>query len=85
MLRRGKPKTARQRAILPKTFDLRLDRIEIFQIDRANMVLQLRRLRRAIDAGAEEIEMVSAESVFSKSLSRNAAAAPGGWTGSRKT
>lgn len=30
----------------------------------------MRRLRRTIDEGAEEIEMVSAESVFSKPLSR---------------
>lgn len=63
-------KTALQNAIAPGLFDLLPHRIEIFQIDQANMLLDLHRLRRAIDAGAEEIEMVSAESVFSKSLSR---------------
>jgi hypothetical protein len=63
-------KTALQNAIAPGPFDPLPDRIQIFQIDQANMVLDLHSLRRAIDAGAEEIEMVSAESVFSKSLSR---------------
>jgi hypothetical protein len=63
-------KTTLQNAISPGPSDLLWDRIQIFQIDRANMLLHLRSLRRAIDAGAEEIEMVSAESVFAKSLSR---------------
>jgi hypothetical protein len=63
-------KTALQDAISPRTFDPVPDRIRIFQIDRANMMLHLQSLRRAIDRGAEEIEMVSAESVFGKSLSR---------------
>lgn len=68
-------RTIRQTAIPPKTFNPRLgqlerDTVEIFEIDRSAMVLQLRTLRNAIDEGAEEMEMVAAESVFRKSLSR---------------
>lgn len=70
MLRRGKPKTARQSANLPKTFDLRLDQNEIFEIDRANLVLQLRAVQRAIDESAEEMEMVALERVFVNSVSQ---------------
>lgn len=63
-------KTTLQNASAPGPFDLLWDRIQIFRIDQANMLLHLHSLRRAIDAGAEEIEMVSVESVFAKSLSR---------------
>jgi hypothetical protein len=57
------------RADLPEAFEPQLDQREIFEIDRSNMVLQLRSLRRAIEEGAEEMEMVAVERVFSKSLS----------------
>jgi hypothetical protein len=70
MLTPGKPKRARQRAVLPETFDLRLDQNEIFEIDRANMVLQLRSVQRAIDESAEEMEMVALERVFVNSVSQ---------------
>jgi hypothetical protein len=46
------------------------DDISIFEIDRSNLVLHLRTLRRAINEGAEEIDMVAIESVFAKSISR---------------
>jgi len=70
MLRPGKLKTARPRAVLPKTFDLRLNQNEIFEIDRANLVFQLRSVQRAIDESAEEMEMVALERVFVKSVSQ---------------
>ncbi len=41
-----------------------------FEIDRSSMAGQLRNLRRAIEESATEMEMVAAERVFSKSLSR---------------
>jgi hypothetical protein len=67
--------TVRQTPVPPKTLDPRLSQLEgdaaqIFEIDRSTVVVQLRSLRRAIDEGAEEMEMVAAENVFSKSLSR---------------
>ena len=46
------------------------DLVEFFELDRFNMVLQLRSLRRKIDEGAEEMEMVAAERVFRERLSR---------------
>jgi len=46
------------------------DDTEIFEIDRSNLVLQLRTLRRAIIEGADEIDMVAIERVFGKSVSR---------------
>ena len=46
------------------------DIARIFEFDRANMLLQLRSLRRDIEVGAEEMEMVAAERVFRKPLSR---------------
>jgi hypothetical protein len=46
------------------------DDAEIFEIDRSNLVLQLRTLRGTINEGAEEIDMVAIESVFVKSVSR---------------
>ena len=57
-----------------KTFNPRLDQlegdaVEIFEIDRSNLVLQLRSLRYAIDESALEMEMVANERVFGKSLS----------------
>ena len=51
------------------------DDTEIFEIDRSNLVLQLRTIRRAIKEGAEEIEMVAIERVFVKSVSRTLARA----------
>lgn len=60
----------RQRPVAATTVDASWDQNEIFEIDRSDVVLQLRSLRRAIDQGAEEMEMVSAERVFSKPLSR---------------
>jgi hypothetical protein len=59
------PKSANQLSSL-----LGGDAAEIFEIDRSNLVLQLRTLRRAINEGAEEIDMVAIESVFDKSVSR---------------
>jgi hypothetical protein len=53
-----------------RSFDPLWDPREIFEIDRSNVVLQLRTLRRAIDEGAQDMEMVAAERVFTKSLSR---------------
>jgi hypothetical protein len=46
------------------------DDAEVFQIDRCNIMLQLRSLKRAINEGAEEMEMVAIERVFDKPLSR---------------
>jgi deoxyribose-phosphate aldolase len=40
-----------------------------FEIDRSTVTLQLRNLRRAVDEGAMEMDMVAAERVFGKSLS----------------
>jgi hypothetical protein len=67
--------TVRQATVPPKTFDPRLsqsegDAAQIFEIDRSTVVFQLRSLRSAIDHGAEEMEMVAAEKVFVKSVSR---------------
>ena len=61
--------------ILERTANLLLnllegDDAEIFEIDRSNLVLQLRTLRGTINEGAEEIDMVAIESVFVKSVSR---------------
>jgi hypothetical protein len=63
-------RNGRRDTTLPKTFDPQLDQHEIFEIDRANVVIQLRTLQRAIDESAEEIEMVAIERVFGKPLSR---------------
>jgi len=60
----------RQGVILAKMFDPMPDQVQIFQIDRSTLVLQLRSLRRAMDQGAEEMEMVAAEEVFVSSVSR---------------
>ena len=46
------------------------DETEIFEIDRSNLVLQLRTIRRAINESAEEMEMVAIERVFVKSVSQ---------------
>ena len=59
------PKTANQLSSL-----LEGDDAGIFEIDRSNLVLQLRTLRRTINEGAEELDMVAIESVFVKSVSR---------------
>ncbi|MGA7872652.1 MAG: hypothetical protein WCA22_17325 [Candidatus Binatus sp.] len=55
---------------LSETFDPRLDQDGIFEIDRSNLVLQLRSVRQAIIEGAEEMEMVAIERVFVKSVSQ---------------
>ena len=55
---------------LPKSFDPQMDQHEIFEIDRSNLVLQLRTIRRAINESAEEMEMVAIERVFVKAVSR---------------
>jgi hypothetical protein len=65
----------RRPAISPKTANQLLsllegDDTEIFEIDRSNLALQLRTLRRIINEGAEEIDMVAIESVFVKAVSR---------------
>ena len=44
--------------------------LEYFEIDRSTVLEQLQYLRRTIDEGAREMEMVAAEGVFDKSLSR---------------
>ena len=67
--------TVRQTGVPRKTIDPRLsqlkgDAVQIFEIDRSTVVFQLRSLRRAIDEGAQEMEMVAAERVFSRSLSQ---------------
>ena len=63
-------RNVRQDRTFPKTFDPRWDQDEIFQIDRSNLVLQVRTLRRAINESAEEMEMVAAERVFVTSVCR---------------
>jgi hypothetical protein len=70
MLRNGKAQSARQNAVLPQTFDSLISQREIFEIDRSNLVLQLRTIRRAINEGAEEMEMVAIEQVFVKRVSQ---------------
>jgi hypothetical protein len=70
MLIPGKPKRARQGTILPETFYSRMDQHDIFEIDRSNLVAQLRIIRRAINESAEEMEMVAIEKVFVESVSQ---------------
>jgi hypothetical protein len=60
----------RPSTVVPKTFDPLPSYVQIFELDRSNIILQLHSLRRAIDQGAEEMEMVAIERVFGKSLSR---------------
>jgi hypothetical protein len=67
--------TDRRPSISPKTANQLLsllegDDAELFEIDRYNLILQLHTLRRTINEGAEEIDMVSIESVFVKAVSR---------------
>jgi len=71
MLKPGKSRNARQSTVLPKTFDSSFDQNEVFEIDRSNLVLELRTIRRAINETAEEMEMVAVERVFVDSVSRN--------------
>ncbi len=59
------PKTAYQLLNL-----LKVDDAEIFEIDRSNLVLHLRTVRRAINESAEDMEMVAIERVFVKSVSQ---------------
>jgi hypothetical protein len=70
MLRSGKAQSARQNAILAQTFDSLISQREIFEIDRSNLVRQLRTIRRAINESAEEMEMVAVEQVFVKRVSQ---------------
>jgi hypothetical protein len=70
MLRTGKAQSARQNAVLPQTFDSLISQREIFEIDRSNLVRQLRTIRRAINESAEEMEMVAIEQVFVKRVSQ---------------
>lgn len=70
MLTPGKPKRSRQGTVLPETFCSRMDRQDIFEIDRSHVVAQLRIIRRAINEGAEEMEMVAVEKVFVNSVSQ---------------
>ena len=49
---------------------LKGDHARIFEIDRSNLVLQLRSIRRAINETAEEMEMVAIERVFAKPVSQ---------------
>jgi len=70
--------TDRRLSIHPKTPNqllnlLEADDTEIFEIDRSNLVLQLRTIRRAINESAEEMEMVAIERVFVKSVSQTLA------------
>jgi hypothetical protein len=61
----------RRGTVLPTSVDSRLDQHEIFEIDRSNLVLQMRTLRRVIKEGAEELDMVAIERVFVKSASQS--------------
>ena len=70
MLRPGKAQSARQNTVLPQTFDSLISQREIFEIDRSNLVRQLRTVRRAINESAEEMEMVAIEQVFVKRVSQ---------------
>jgi hypothetical protein len=63
-------RNARLVVVSPMSFDPLWGPREIFEIDRSNVVLQLRTLRRAVNEGAQEMELVAAERVFAKSLSR---------------
>lgn len=63
-------RNVRRNTDLQKTFDLQLNQHEIFEIDRSNLVLQLRTIRRAINESAEEMEMVAIERVFVKTVSQ---------------
>jgi hypothetical protein len=47
-----------------------MDQHDIFEIDRSHVVAQLRIIRRAINEGAEEMEMVAIEKVFVNSVSQ---------------
>jgi hypothetical protein len=54
----------------PENFDSRSFQREIFEVDRSNLALQLRMLRRGIVAGADELAMIALEGVLSEPLSR---------------
>jgi deoxyribose-phosphate aldolase len=69
---------AKENEPLPKTFrKKKRDRVgkypeytsTHFEIDRSTVTLQLRNLRRAVDEGAMEMDMVAAERVFGKPVS----------------
>jgi hypothetical protein len=64
--------TDRRTAIPQKTVGqlLKGDHARIFEIDRSNLVLQLRTIRRAINETAEEMEMVAIERVFVRPVSQ---------------
>jgi hypothetical protein len=66
-------KSTDERRLIPqKTVNqlLKGDHARIFEIDRSNLVLQLRSIRRAINETAEEMEMVAIERVFAKPVSQ---------------
>ena len=70
MLKPGKSRNARRGNVVPENFDSWPDQNEIFEIDRSNLTLQLRAIRRAINESAEEMEMVAVEKVFVASVAR---------------
>ena len=70
MLKPGKARNARQGIDFPETLDSRLDQHDVFEIDRSNLALQLRAVRRAISESAEEMEMVAIERVFVEPVSQ---------------
>lgn len=70
MLKSCKSRNARKSTDLPQTFDSWFDQNELFEIDRSNLVLQLRTIRRAINESAEDMEMTAVERVFVDSVSR---------------
>jgi hypothetical protein len=55
---------------IPQLSDIGPDPVKIFEFDRFELVLVLRRLRGAIEEGAVELEMVARERVFIELLSR---------------
>jgi hypothetical protein len=66
-------KSTDERRIIPQKTVNQLskgDHARIFEIDRSNLVLQLRTIRRSINETAEEMEMVAIERVFVKPLSQ---------------
>ncbi len=67
--------TDRRSPISPKTANQLLSLLEgddsgIFEIDRSDLVLQLRSLLRTITEGADEIDMVAIEGVFVEPVSQ---------------
>jgi hypothetical protein len=64
-------KTTDRRPLVPlKIANQIFDDADIFEIDRSNLALQLRAIRRAIHESAEEMELVALEGVFVEPVSR---------------